>query len=261
MLKFFFRKALYDLWDNILPMLPLNAAYVAMGMAAWFGPGILFPKASLGAVFAWNAAWWILGCVWSGGVSSLLAKAVDGGRPPLRKVFAEALRAAPTSALYGILMMVAAGIAVVSAPFYANVEGFFGVIAAAIALWLAFMLLVASVWYFPLRSRLGDGPFAALKKAFILFFANTSFSLLILALSAGFLALSMPLGFLVPGFAGTLALQNVALRVLMLKYDWIEANPEAAERRLPWDEILKDEKESLGKRGARSFILPWTVKR
>ncbi len=261
MLKFFFRKALYDFWDSVLPMLPLNAAYVAMGLSAWFGPRLLFPKASLGVLLAWNAGWWFLACIWSGGVSSILSKAVDGERIPLKKTLVEALKALPSGTVYGIVMMIAAGTAVVSAPFYANVEGFIGVIIAAIALWIAFMLLVASVWFFPIRSRLGNGPFAAFKKSFIIFFDNTSFSLLILALSAALLALSIPLGFLVPGFAGVLVIQNVALKVLMLKYDWIEANPEAAERKIPWEEILKEEQESLGKRGAKSFFLPWTIKR
>ena len=43
----------------------------------------------------------------------------------------------------------------------------------------------------------------------------------------------------------------------MYKYDWLEANPEANRKKIPWDALLMDDKERVGKRTLRGMIFPW----
>jgi hypothetical protein len=76
------------------------------------------------------------------------------------------------------------------------------------------------------------------------------------------LVLSMFLAFLFPGPGGILLFLDEALRLRLLKYDWLEANPaadpaQARKRKIPWDEILIDERERTGTRSFKSFIFPW----
>ena len=71
---------------------------------------------------------------------------------------------------------------------------------------------------------------------------------------------------IVPGLNGILLSSTKALRLRLYKYDWIEkmsgTDPEFENNRdkrneVPWDELLADDKESLGPRKLSSFVFPW----
>ena len=62
---------------------------------------------------------------------------------------------------------------------------------------------------------------------------------------------------LVPGVAGMNLASHDAIRLLMLKYDWLEENPDADRRHLPWADILYDEEEKVGPRSFKNMIFPW----
>jgi hypothetical protein len=57
------------------------------------------------------------------------------------------------------------------------------------------------------------------------------------------------------------------LRLRLLKYDWLDARAEEQnssqyeqgwrKTKIPWDELLKEEKDNTGDRTWRSFIFPW----
>ena len=67
---------------------------------------------------------------------------------------------------------------------------------------------------------------------------------------------------LIPGLNGiTLSCTN-ACRLRLYKYDWFEEHPEYLEDKekrasVPWDELIADDKESLGQRKLSSFLCPW----
>jgi hypothetical protein len=71
------------------------------------------------------------------------------------------------------------------------------------------------------------------------------------------LPLTALLGFLAPGPAGLLLFHDEALRLRLLKYDWIEANPNENRRKVPWDALLIDERDKTGTRSLKNFIFPW----
>jgi hypothetical protein len=71
------------------------------------------------------------------------------------------------------------------------------------------------------------------------------------------MVLSMFLGFLAPGPAGVLLFLDEGLRLRLLKYDWLEANPDANRRKVPWDALLIEEREKTGTRSFKNFIFPW----
>jgi hypothetical protein len=52
-----------------------------------------------------------------------------------------------------------------------------------------------------------------------------------------------------------------ALRLRLLKYDWLMANPAGStagrRRRIPWHDLLKEDREMTGTRTWRNFIFPW----
>ncbi len=64
-----------------------------------------------------------------------------------------------------------------------------------------------------------------------MFFDNPGFSFFVFLSSAIVLVVSFFLAFLIPGFAGLALGGNVALRLRLYKYDWIEEHPQAKRER------------------------------
>ena len=61
--------------------------------------------------------------------------------------------------------------------------------------------------------------------------------------------------------AGILINNTNALRILLYKYDYLEEHPELTtkkqRRQIPWDDLLFEDREIVGKRTIRNFLFPW----
>jgi hypothetical protein len=71
------------------------------------------------------------------------------------------------------------------------------------------------------------------------------------------LVLSVFTAGLLPGLAGIALSADVALRLRLFKYDWLEANPEANRRKVPWDDLLEEDRELVGTRTFKGMFFPW----
>ena len=47
------------------------------------------------------------------------------------------------------------------------------------------------------------------------------------------------------------------MKLRLYKYDYLEENPDAKRNDIPWDALLIDERERVGKRTLRGMIFPW----
>jgi hypothetical protein len=119
------------------------------------------------------------------------------------------------------------------------------------------MLIInlALQFYLSIRARLDTKPGKIIKKCFLILFDNTGFCVLAGAASLAILALSLPLFMLLPGPGGLLLFLDEALRIRLLKYDWLEENP--GRGKIPWNILLEDEREKTGTRGIKGLIFPW----
>jgi uncharacterized membrane protein YesL len=145
----------------------------------------------------------------------------------------------------------------VGLPFYLQVGGLAGALAAGVVFWCSVVALLALQFYIPLRARLGGGLRKNLRKSFLIFFDNPGFSLFLFLYNAATAALSFFVAFLLPGFAAVALAQDVALRERLYKYDWLEAHPEAKRGDIPWDELLEEDRELVGKRTLKGMFFPW----
>jgi hypothetical protein len=119
------------------------------------------------------------------------------------------------------------------------------------------MLLLALQYYIPIRSRLGGGFKKNIKKSFLIFLDNPGFSLFLFLYNLVGLALSFFLVGLLPGFAGVALAMDGALRLRLYKYDWLETHPEANRKELPWEELIAEDRELVGKRTLKGMFFPW----
>jgi hypothetical protein len=59
------------------------------------------------------------------------------------------------------------------------------------------------------------------------------------------------------GIGGILLWHQVAANSDFTKYEYLEQHPEANRTPVPWDTLLHDERERVGKRTLRNTIFPW----
>ncbi|MDR2480253.1 MAG: hypothetical protein LBD48_13220, partial [Treponema sp.] len=166
----------------------------------------------------------------------------------------------PAGLILGGAILALAAMAWIIIPFYIELKSMTGLLLAAVIFWTLTLTMLSIQWFFAIRARLDSKPVKIIKKCFIIFFDNSGFSLFCFLHNAVLLVISALTAFLIPGPAGILLYLDEALRLRLLKYDWLEANPgETAVRRrtIPWDAILIEEREKTGTRSLRSFIFPW----
>ena len=142
-------------------------------------------------------------------------------------------------------------------PFYLGMNSMLGLMLAAVVFWTLLAAVLAFQFLLAVRARLDTKLRGVIKKCFLIFFDNPGFCFFSLVHSVIVLALSAFLGFLAPGPAGVLLFLDEGLRLRLLKYDWIEANPDENRRKIPWDALLIEEREKTGDRSLKSFIFPW----
>jgi hypothetical protein len=142
-------------------------------------------------------------------------------------------------------------------PFYLSMKSMVGLMLAAIVFWTLVTAVLAFQFFFAVRSRLDARPGSAIKKCFLIFFDNPMFCVFSLIHNLFALILSVFLALLAPGPAGILLFLDEGLRLRLMKYDWLEANPDTPRHKIPWDTILIDEREKTGTRSFKNFIFPW----
>lgn len=255
MIGFFIKKAFFDGWDHLFALVLLNLVFLLLialgvlvpgiaGLPAWIGVASLLVALAAGSV-------WYSTCVFA------LLPVADFGSISFAGVVAALKKSVLPGLQVGCIYGGAAFLLSIGIPFYLSKGGFFGSLSCGLLFWCAVILALSLQFYIPLRARLGGGFRKNLRKSFILFFDNPGFALFIFLYSAISLVISLFLAFLIPGFSGVALASDVALRLRMRKYDWLDENPGANRKRVPWDELLVEDRELVGKRTLKGMIFPW----
>jgi hypothetical protein len=117
--------------------------------------------------------------------------------------------------------------------------------------------LLTIQYFLPLVVRRGGGIKANLKAAMTLFLDNPGFSFFLFFHSFISFALSLAVAFLAPGPAGVALASADAVKLRIRKYEWLEAHPGADRKKIPWAELLSEDKELVGTRTLKGMIFPW----
>jgi uncharacterized membrane protein YesL len=255
MVGFLIKKTFYDLWDNLFKVVLLNLVFLAFLAAALLIPSLFesIPSVSM-ALLALGMVWCF---VYLSG-AALTLKSLSDYRTFGFADFLGSLKSAwPAGLLLGILFLLGFLLVTMIIPFYFSMESFFGLLLGTLLFWTLLVGILALQFYFPIRSRLDTKLPKIIKKCFLIFLDNTPFCILIFLISLVTLAISLPLLLLIPGPGGLLLFLDEALRLRIFKYDWLEANPNADRRRIPWDALLIEEREKTGSRTLKGLIFPW----
>jgi hypothetical protein len=270
MIGFLVKKTFFDLWDNVLRIALLNMGFLASVAIPVFLPSLVSIQPLSWAVFSLGVLW----CFVYLSTAALSLKAVsDYGSFGFSDFFRNLKAALPAGLFLGAVALLFLAMASFVIPFYLEMNSLFGLFLASVIFWAMALGAVALQFFFSIRARLDTKLSKVFRKCFIIFFDNAGFSIFSLLYNAVMLAVSGLLAFLFPGPAGILLYLDEALRLRLLKYDWLEVdskggpsskggeNPEAEpgkkRRTIPWDVILIEEREKTGSRTLKNFIFPW----
>jgi hypothetical protein len=238
----------------------LNLGFLASLAIPLLLPGVILKNLPVLAIIVF-----VVGVSWCSvylAASALSVKAVsDYGSFGFHDFFRNLKAAWPAGLILSGIIIALCTVAWIIIPFYLEMASVFGLLLAAVIFWTLALTVLSFQWFFSIRARLDTKPKKIIKKCFIIFFDNAGFSLFCLLYNIVGLVFSVILAFLMPGPAGILLYLDEGLRLRLLKYDWLEANPEATpsrkRRKIPWDAILIEEREKTGTRTLKNFIFPW----
>ena len=264
MIGFLIKKTFFDLWDNLFRIALINLGFIASLAFPVFVPGLLLsvPALSLAAMLA-GILWC---CVYLASAALSLRAVSDYGAFGFGDFFRNLKQAWPAGIAMGLFAFFVWIMFEVAIPFYLGMHSPLGLPLAALVFWTLAAGILSLQFFFAVRARLDARLLKVFRKCFLIFFDNTGFCVFSLFHNIVILALSFLLALLFPGPAGILLFLDEGLRLRLLKYDWLEANREAAgegtggrgrRRAVPWDAILIDEREKTGTRSFRNFIFPW----
>lgn len=256
MILFLVKKWFFDCWDNLLWLLLGNLVVLIAAALPIIVPPRLAGVAPEPALFLF-AAGFVLLMVLVGTISFFTRDITDYQSVDL-SLFREYLgstwkQSAAFAGLYLLLMF----LVVVGFPVYAGMDNIVGTAAMVFLFWGSLTWLLTSQFFFPIRARLDVRFKAVIRKSFAVFFDNIAFSVFLGFGSVLILIASVFTAFLMPGFVGLLIWVQVAFKLRLKKYEYLEANPEAKRTRIPWAELLQEEKERVGPRTLKGMIFPW----
>ena len=255
MIGFLIKKNFFDLWDNLFKACLINLGFLASMAFPVFVPPLFnsVPFIGMGTLLIG-----ILWCfVYLSAAALSLKNISDYGSFGFADFFQNLKNIWPVGLISGGMVFLAFILCTIVIPFYLGMESMLGLMLAAVIFWSLVTAALALQFFFTVRFRLSASIVGTIKKCFIIFFDNPMFCIFTLIHNLFVLVVSAPLAFLVPGPAGVLLFLDEGLRLRLLKYDWLEANPEADRRKIPWDAILIDEREKTGTRSLKNLIFPW----
>jgi len=255
MVGFFVKKTFFDGWDNLFQIAAFNAVHLAL-----FSAFIVLP-AALGSGTLVVAAAALLGIavisVWQAVCVAAMNEAAEYRTPQFRKALG-GLKAALVPGLFMGAVFILIGFSVtVGIPFYLMQKNLLGMAAASLLFWISLAAALTIQYFMPLMVRRGGGIKANLKAAMTLFLDNPGFSFFLFFHSFISLALSLAVAFLAPGPAGVALASVDAVKLRIRKYEWLEAHPGADRKKIPWAELLSEDKELVGTRTLKGMIFPW----
>jgi uncharacterized membrane protein YesL len=256
MLGFMVKKAFFDMWDHFLGVVIINLGFIVLMTIPLLLPSVLVNVSVILALASQIIGGLVL-FVYSGAAAMAARDIANYERPEFKNMLGYLKETWKSSIVLGLIWLAVVLVVVIGFPTYASMGGWLGLAAIVFLFWAIVIWTLASQYFFPIRAQLDTGIRKILRKSFVIFFDNTIFSIVVGIASLVVIAGSVFTAFLIPGITGLLILHQVALRLRLLKYDYLEEHPEANRREIPWDAILIDEKERVGKRTLRGMIFPW----
>jgi uncharacterized membrane protein YesL len=273
MILFLIKKTFFDFWDNLITIILLNVGFLVIGLGEIYLLWLFF---KLGVTYFINAPILLLlflyylffvivsivFFIYVGAVAKILKKIADFKRPDFQDFYTYLKETYKASSIFAVIASTYFFVYFIAGRFYLGLNltigGLnIGGIVYIILFFITFFVLLASQYFFPLQSTFDLKVKKNIKKMFLILFDNTGFSIFLFILNIIIIALSFLTFFVFFGISVNLLLCTVAFKLRLYKYDYLEEHPDYNKRSVPWDELLSDDRDMVGKRTLRGMIFPW----
>lgn len=256
MVGFFIKKSFFDGWDNLFSLVLQNLIYVAFLMLNLF---LVYKFGSNNFIFYSIIIFFILVSSLSLAGTAEVVKNYAYYKSETWGVYIKGIKRNIKHSLFFFLVAVALLLLVfIAIPFYMSFDGILPILVVVILFWVLLFFLLALPYYFPLMTMMpGDGLVKTMKKAFIVLFDNPLFSIFLFLHIVFDIAISVFTFGLLPGITGIMLSECDMMKLLMKKYDYLGDNPGKTNKDISWDELLKEERDTIGPRSLKSMFFPW----
>jgi uncharacterized membrane protein len=255
MFGFLLKKTFFDMWDNMFRIIIMNLGFIVV-MAIFFVLNPLF-----GSIPALALATLVIGiallAVYMGAVSRMTSEIADYKQPGFGDFWRFVKETFPTSLLLALVIAVYVFVIRVAFRYYGSLQSIVGPLAVSLLFWVTVILLLAGQYIFPIQSRLDRNFRKMVRKSFLVLLDNSGFTIGLFLCTLITTGVSLFVAFILPGLSTVFLLWNVAVKLRLYKYDYIEKNPQANRRQIPWDALLIEDRERVGKRTLKGMIFPW----
>ena len=259
MYLFFIKKNFYDGWENMLTLIVVNIVVMAASLGLLSLIYALHRSTPL--VIALIILFGIVMSILALAAGEIASSAANFGSAHIADFFRAIPSCIADGIRFGLVLAVVGAASYVCIPFYFVQKTLPAMFIGSMFVWLVIFTLLSLQWFVAIRSLLHNNFRKCIKKCFLIFFDNIWFSLFMAAYTFFLTALSVFLLGLLPSLSGIAMAQVNAFRLRLYKYDYYEAHPELKtpkeKRCIPWDELLQNDKETLGPRSFKSLIFPW----
>jgi hypothetical protein len=159
--------------------------------------------------------------------------------------------------IFGALQILLFWLTQIAARFYGGLNQPIGIVFMLLIFWLVVFWLLIGQYFFPVSAQLDTKLSKIFRKSVIIFMDNPTFTLLVALVSLVIMALSFLTMSLFPGITGLLLWHQTAVKLRLYKYDYLEQHPDATNKDIPWDLLIKKDRDILGPRTIRGLIFPW----
>lgn len=256
MIGFLIKKAFFDAWDNLIGLVVSNLGYVVILVLFSLDIGKFLGMELFNYVIIILAL--LLFSFHNVGVAKITfaysnykRDGFEGYRDGIRLYWRHALGLFVINVIVTVLVFLVI-------PFYFALGNIVGLAICVILSWVLLTFFLSIQYFTPLMVNFsGDKPLKTLKKCLIMAMGNLGTSFFLLFYNIIQIGLSVVTAGLL--FSGTgINLVNMdAFKLLLLRIDYIEEHEDISVKEIPWDEILYEERESVGNRTLKGMIFPW----
>jgi uncharacterized membrane protein YesL len=181
----------------------------------------------------------------------------DYQNPGFKDFFRHLKQSFPVSLLFALLFSIFIFVCVNSILIYSRMNVFFNFFAVFTIIIIIIVVMTAGQYFFPIYFGLDKRFLKMIKKMFLLFFDNPLFSFSLLIFSIIFFILGIIAAMIIPCVSAIPLLLNVGLKLRLYKYDYLEEHPDTKSSEIPWETLLIEDREKVGKRTFKGMIFPW----
>lgn len=256
MIGFFIKKSFFDGWDNFFQIVLQNLIYIALLFLTL--TGVYFLGNNIILFYLVMVLALLLFSLSFGGSADVVKNYADYKSETWGVYIKGVKRNLKHSLFFFLVVFVLSFMVFFTIPFYSSFESIIGLILCVILFWVLVFFILALPYYFPLMTFFPqDGPVKTMRKSFMVSFDNPGKSLFLLLHIIFDSVISVLTVGLAPGVTGIMLSSSVMMKLLMKKYDFLVENPDKTKKDIVWDELLLEEKETVGVRTLKGMIFPW----